>query len=738
MSEPLRANQVAEDRDRWTRAIAAAAAVVVVATVIPSVLPIFSGVGVEWLVAAVAIPAVVAAGSMLGGRYIDRPEFRAAAAVAALVALLALMPADPEHHAALASLASGPKLLVTAALPVAAGGPQLGFVTVVLVVAAWAAAETAQRTHRALAPLVPTLVVYVAALAVGAGGLPAPRWGALLVAGGAGLFVVLLRALISRPRPAPGPSPAGTRPAGGRPHLAQVVAGAAVLAVAAGLAIPLGDHLPGAGSRQPYNLRAALSAAPRPASQLSLLSSYAGEYDAPPTPVMSVRASGAAVDSLTWRMATYNRFTGTQWVSDDTYQRAGFVLPPDPAVAVATSSVSADVTLHRPTPYLPAPDRPVRVSVPGLDVSAQDGVLAVPSGSPAPLRYQVTSAVPNPGKAQLLAAGPAPRSDRAAPPLPLFIDNLAASLIANAGSSAFSRLTAISAYLTGPQFARHPAGDSPIGSGTYQVLQLLNTRVGSAEQYASAFALLARAVGFDTRVVVGYAGGTVDRRTGAVDFTTRDLTVWPEVQLQGLGWIPFPAVPGTTRAESPAPGSASSGLAQALQEQQQLNAASPPSTVPAPAATPPSAPTGSGPSWAWIAAGVVVGLPIALGVGVAAAKLRRRQSQRGRVDPSARVAGAWEFVVDRLSELGVGIGAALTSAEVVDRVLATLGPACAWPLRDLSETVDATRFDQRFPPRAAAAEDAWRQAEAFDQQRRRSLSRLRRIRSVLSPAPWRR
>src|SRR5690606_7457413 len=58
-------------------------------------------------------------------------------------------------------------------------------------------------------------------------------------------------------------------------------------------------------------------------------------------------------------------------------------------------------------------------------------------------------------------------------------------------------------------------------------------------------AVLARTLGMPSRVVVGFSGG---RRAGdAVQVRSGDVTVWPEVKFDGLGWIRFNPLPESGR-----------------------------------------------------------------------------------------------------------------------------------------------------------------------------------------------
>ena len=112
-------------------------------------------------------------------------------------------------------------------------------------------------------------------------------------------------------------------------------------------------------------------------------------------------------------------------------------------------------------------------------------------------------------------------------------------------------------------FSHGLAGDypSPSGHGDYRINQLMQGQamVGDSEQYASAMALLARQMGLPSRVVLGFLpknhDGAISRsrtRTESdgstrTDFTGRDAQAWVEVNLKGLGWVPFYPTPPETK-----------------------------------------------------------------------------------------------------------------------------------------------------------------------------------------------
>ena len=66
---------------------------------------------------------------------------------------------------------------------------------------------------------------------------------------------------------------------------------------------------------------------------------------------------------------------------------------------------------------------------------------------------------------------------------------------------------------------------------------LFETKVGFCEHYSSSFAILMRAAGIPTRVVIGYQGGILNDFGGYWRVRQADAHAWNEVWLQGEGWV---------------------------------------------------------------------------------------------------------------------------------------------------------------------------------------------------------
>src|SRR6185312_7564147 len=148
-----------------------------------------------------------------------------------------------------------------------------------------------------------------------------------------------------------------------------------------------------------------------------------------------------------------------------------------------------------------------------------------------------------------------------------------------------------------------------------QLLHFLTTsRRGTSEQFATAYAVLARSIGIPTRVVVGF------RDDGSGTVHDRDVLAWPEIAVTDLGWVPLDPTGGARTGAGSADGLAAA--TEAVRADLPGSADAPP--PPAAATVVPVPPgDGWGPPW-WA---LPLALPVVLLLGLAAvpaAKLVRR------------------------------------------------------------------------------------------------------------------
>src|SRR5947208_7596710 len=73
---------------------------------------------------------------------------------------------------------------------------------------------------------------------------------------------------------------------------------------------------------------------------------------------------------------------------------------------------------------------------------------------------------------------------------------------------------------------------------------LFKSKTGYCEQFAGAFAAMARSIGLPARVAVGFTPGAYDEALDVFHVTTKEAHAWPEVHINGLGWVAFEPTPG--------------------------------------------------------------------------------------------------------------------------------------------------------------------------------------------------
>ena len=106
------------------------------------------------------------------------------------------------------------------------------------------------------------------------------------------------------------------------------------------------------------------------------------------------------------------------------------------------------------------------------------------------------------------------------------------------------KLKKIEDALSGMEYNTSPGGLPATVTDTQSFMDyfILEKREGYCVHYATAFVLLARAEGFPARYVQGFCIPVV---RGDETFVYSDMAhAWPEVYIEGKGWIPFEPTPG--------------------------------------------------------------------------------------------------------------------------------------------------------------------------------------------------
>ncbi len=361
----------------------------------------------------------------------------------------------------------------------------------------------------------------------------------------------------------------------------------------AGLALALAWLLPAAGpsetvsrawsevsrplrrSQETFNRLFSSLRSQRPAyvSPLSRTLSFGGPRRLSDTPVMDVKAQGPA---RYWRGVVYDVYTSSGWLSsgEDEQSRA-----PMTALTARPLWEGRAVVTQTFTVYLPgntlifAAQHPVAVSlssiVQGRFTAQAHDLMMIRSPRPfgAQQTYEAISLVPVPDVESLRQAGTVyPEWVQRYLQLPSNLDpriRRLAERITAGYDNPYDKAAALEAWLRrNIRYNENIPAPPPGRDGVVYVL--FDIRQGYCDYYASAMAVMARALGIPARVVSGYAQGEW-MPDGRYRVRQRDAHTWVEIYFPGFGWVEFeptaaqPPILRPQRPLSPTPTPAAPG-----------------------------------------------------------------------------------------------------------------------------------------------------------------------------------
>lgn len=349
-----------------------------------------------------------------------------------------------------------------------------------------------------------------------------------------------------------------------------LTAGLSVVAGVAALAVPTG---PAYSVRQNQFAHVPL---PR---EVNPLSEVAARLADPDTEVFRY-TSDTTVDR--WRLVVLDGFNGVTWTASDRYRRLGAEIAPQAAMAVPTTQHSARVTVPGGQRWLPSQAMPTSVTGTARPfVDQEAGTLLLPERG-GPVAYELRWREPF---GDLSGLADAAVSSEVRPGDLGTVRQEIADLAAKATREArptFRTALVLEQYLS-ENYKVATGGALPTGSGWPQLREfLLDTRRGTSEQFAASYVLLARIVGIPARLAVGYRAPR-QPVGGEVVVRNKDVLAWPEVAVEGVGWVPLDPA-GTASDAGPAPTKLAEVMAKARAELPPPNEKlpDPPVSVPAP------------------------------------------------------------------------------------------------------------------------------------------------------------
>jgi transglutaminase-like putative cysteine protease len=393
-----------------------------------------------------------------------------------------------------------------------------------------------------------------------------------------------------------------------------------------------------------------------------------------------------------WRLTSLDTFDGSIWSSNDTYRPTGGTIRTDellqPGLPTQNATQKFSVSLLASI-WLPAAFRPQRVDGIGdVSYNRDTASLITPQETTDGLDYTVVSDVPT-LTPELLAGAPDVAPQEIATrytALPAISPRVqAAARQATAGATtAYARAKALQDFF-GKGFKYDLNVDPGHGEDALERF-LFQTRRGYCEQYAGAYAVMARSIGLPARVAVGFTPGEL-QNDGRYHVRDEHAHAWPEVYLHGFGWVAFEPTPGRGAPNA----AAYTGRPEAQDTSGDTGETATTATT---AATPDTGDTGSttipdlGDSGAQVdtsptpdpglpaivkVALVVLGLVALWAIVVPLLHVRRRRARRSRPGTGAQVLADWEDTAEVLSAAGVSRRPAETMAEYAGRAGAYVG-----------------------------------------------------------------
>ena len=331
--------------------------------------------------------------------------------------------------------------------------------------------------------------------------------------------------------------------------ITPLLSGAAMLtALAVGAALFIGPRLPGADDPPLIGVRDESDTGPGKRTTISPLVDIRGRLtERSQREAFAVKTDAKAY----WRLTALDTFNGQIWSSNDSYREAGRELDQVGPQSRNSDDIVQEYSINElASIWLPAAYQPVEIEgVEGVSYNAESGSVISKFPTSDGLNYTVRSRRPTFTPAEL-ASGAAltPSSMQSHLELPPGIStrvhDLARRVVGAAGAETpFDRALALQNYLRGDDFAYDIDVNQGHGGEALENF-LLETRRGYCEQFAGSYAVLARIVGLPSRVAVGFTPGDFDQEAGVFRVKGIHAHAWPEVFIEGAGWVLFEPTPG--------------------------------------------------------------------------------------------------------------------------------------------------------------------------------------------------
>ena len=496
--------------------------------------------------------------------------------------------------------------------------------------------------------------------------------------------------------------------------------------------------------------RSTLRRLAQPAFDVAALGSPLSEFKAhlaPPVAnavVADVVMHSAGPTPTRWRLATLDTYDGRIWSVGRQGSQAGVYEDVRSASSQARLAGSGDAEINVRAlsgSWLPIGGANAGVVGKGTlarraKINFTSGAVVVPGGVQNGDRYTIRyQELPRPTVGELTVTPVDPGAAVGdAVELPVAMRTLNESLVAGKQTD-YARIAAIADYFRTTGFVD---GDAVPGHSLGRLTGVASgsdAPVGSGEQFAAAAAALVRSLGIPVRVGVGFVP-TIDPGVRTVILRNHDIAAWIEVKFEKYGWVVFDVTPPADRRptqrtvkrlEQPTLGAADVEPGPSVEQSDERLAPKPKPVQSAPKS---KLPLVSSTTWKLLG-GFALGVMALLGyVGlVRAARAAKRRRRRNHTDPSRRVAGAFDEVLDLHQEFGWRP----TPSSSIRQIVRDLGPQPnSEAMRRLGAATERAAFHDGAPTEELV-DSSWADADRIMRDLRLTASRAERVRSMVNP-----
>jgi transglutaminase-like putative cysteine protease len=613
-------------------------------------------------------------------------------------------------------------------------------------VIAWVADTAAFRASAPVEAAVPATSLFLFGAALGAAPLRAPSTAVFLAAALAYWLAVRVW------RSTTGPSWAGHQEGSATALLGS---GGRLAGVALVGALVVGPLVPGAGSAALLPWRAADRDSGTRVTVSPLVDIRARIVDQADVEVFTVRSEERSY----WRLTALEQFDGRIWRSEGNFRAAERELLDPGEVVASPGSVLLDQEVEirgLDVDWLPAAFRPVAFEARDAEVGVDEESATLIVGENQPtegLRYRVQSLE------QVRTADGVDRASTLPREIPDTYTELPRSfspvvrrealIITGGATTPYEAARRLQDHFRNGAF-RYDTAVEPGHDEDALERFLFDNRAGYCEQFAGAYAALARAVGLPARVAVGFTPGEL-QADGSYHVRGSHGHAWPEVFLGAAGWVPFEPTPGRgipggenytgVQEEQAGPDGDQSGATSTTSSSTTVAPGAPTTTPPGRSLEDPGASgaveEGEPSPWPGrlaIAALVVVALAIADVLLVGGLTWARRARRRGAATTtSGRALVAWEEVGEVLAAAGMPRRPAETPVEYAARAAGTAG-IDPRRLHALAATATEAGWSDDLVDEASAAA-AVQDAGVLAGGVRATRTRGERLRAAVDPRP---